>query len=147
MHFSTRTPSHFPRVKPDLHSQPRSLPHAIPHPRARPRLLRGKGRSPWCTEPGAVILISDGKHATAGVSNSGVPIGIDMDALTEGARGAVGAELCGKPFRWDQRLFSLILGGRAEGGRGEGGGGLVGGGGGIGYALSATETVLKVRGE
>ena len=77
-----------------------------------------------------------------------MPIGIDMDALTEGARGAVGAELCGKPFRWDQRFFSLLLGGRAEGGGGEGGRGLGGGGGGgIGYALSATETVLKVGGE
>lgn len=122
------------------------LPHAITPPRP-PTPLRGKGRSPWCTEPGAVILISDGKHATAGVSNTGVPIGIDMDALTEGARGAVGAELCGKPFRWDQRFFSLLLGGRAEGGGGEGGRGLGGGGGGIGYALSATETVLKVGGE
>lgn len=85
-----------------------------------------------------VILITDGENATAGVSNTGVPIGIDMNALAEGAKGAIGAELCGKPFRWDQRLFALILG------RGAGGDG---GGGGIGYAMSPMQTMLKVGGE
>eukprot|EP00752_Nemacystus_decipiens_P009507 g8498.t1 len=91
----------------------------------------GKGRSPWRTEPGAVILITDGKNVTAGVgatdAGSGMggmpmarpgPTPLDMDAIAHGARGAVGAELCGKPFRWDQRLFSVVLGSGAAGGSG-----------------------------
>lgn len=106
---------------------------------------RGKGRSPWCTEPGAVILITDGKNAFANIDpdqepdDSDPPVGagsahpihpphvamgvgqgdvrakqqhqaLNMNAVAEAASSAVGSELCGKPFRWDQRLFTLMIG-------------------------------------
>ncbi|CAN0118847.1 unnamed protein product, partial [Hapterophycus canaliculatus] len=85
----------------------------------------GKGRCPWRTEPGAVVLLTDGKNAAGAVNaqDSGMGTGmgmgmgmprassaLDMDTIAEGARGAVDGELCGKPFRWDQRLFTVILG-------------------------------------
>lgn len=105
----------------------------------------GKGRSPWCTEPGAVILITDGKNAFANIDpdqepdDSDPPVGagsahpihpphvamgvgqgdvrakqqhqaLNMNAVAEAASSAVGSELCGKPFRWDQRLFTLMIG-------------------------------------
>lgn len=56
-------------------------------------------------------MITDGKNATAGVDSSGQPRTVDIEAVAEGARGGVGAELCGKPFRWDQRLYTLVIGG------------------------------------
>ncbi|CAM9727526.1 unnamed protein product, partial [Ectocarpus sp. 13 AM-2016] len=85
----------------------------------------GKGRSPWRTEAGAVILITDGKNATAGTTaDNGMAMGmgigmgmptaasmLSMEAIGQGASRAVGGELCGKPYRWDQRLFTVILGG------------------------------------
>eukprot|EP00903_Cladosiphon_okamuranus_P006689 g6529.t1 len=119
----------------------------------------GKGRSPWRTEPGAVILITDGKNVTAassaaagaadaglgmgGMPRPGAPTPLDMDAIAQGARGAVGAELCGKPFRWDQRLFSVILGSRGGGGGGADGAGAGGFVGGIGGASEATVEALR----
>lgn len=46
---------------------------------------------------------------------------LDMDDIAQGAKDAVGAGLCGKPFRWDQRLFSVMLGSGGGGGGSEGG--------------------------
>lgn len=129
-----------------------SLPPAkLPPP--NPDTQRGKGRSPWRTEAGAVILITDGNNATAGVTVDnvmamGMGMGmrtaasmLSMEAIGQGASGAVGGELCGKPYRWDQRLFTVILGG--AGGGGEGGTGM-----GVGRADGggvSAETVMALR--
>lgn len=100
-------------------------------------MFRGKGRSPWCTEPGAVVLITDAKNAAAGFP-------LDMDAVAKSAQGVVGAELCGKPFRWDQRLFTLVIGGRKGGIQG-GVGGVFEGGTGVGGETAVAIEALKVR--
>lgn len=129
-----------------------SLPPAkLPPP--TPVARRGKGRSPWRTEAGAVILITDGNNATAGVTadngmamamGMGMPTAasmLSMEAIGQGASGAVGGELCGKPYRWDQRLFTVILGG--AGGGGKGGAGM-----GVGRADGGgvpAETVMALR--
>lgn len=84
------------------------------------------------------MLVTDAVNATAGVKDSGEQRTLDMDAVAEGAKGAVGAELCGKPFRWDQRLFTIVVGegrGGSDGGVGDGG---------LGRATSTTEAALKV---
>lgn len=146
---------------------------------------RGKGRCPWCTEPGAVVLITDGKNAFMDFSTSGSVDGseafttddegdddgdeigsqakrnggslhggegrtrrmpLTMDAVgIAAASSAVGSELCGKPFRWDQRLFTLLI--RS----GDGGKGIDGEGGDPDIMSpdfdEAAIMALKVRGE
>lgn len=34
---------------------------------------------------------------------------LDMDAVAATFNSSVGSELCGKPFRWDQRLYTLLV--------------------------------------
>lgn len=108
-------------------------------------VFRGKGRSPWCSEPGAVVLISDGKNASAGAEDCDEPRSLDMNTVKAWASGAIGSDLCGKPFRWDQRLFALMLGG------GSGGDGVeVTAGddrGGLGWDALETQAALKVSPE
>ncbi|CAB1109895.1 unnamed protein product [Ectocarpus sp. CCAP 1310/34] len=66
---------------------------------------------------------------------------LSMEAIGQGASGAVGGELCGKPYRWDQRLFAVILGG--AGGGGEGGTGM--GVGRVDGGRVPAETVMALR--
>ena len=95
------------------------------------------------------MLISDGKNATAGAGESNEPRTLDMRTVAAWASGAIGADLCEKPFRWDQRLFALVLGGGGGGGEGEeeeevevtaGEGGV-----GLGWDALEIQASLKVR--
>lgn len=62
----------------------------------------GQGRCPFYLEPSVIIVITDGGK----LSNSG---GI-QDTLTLPMHSFVpGSELTKEPFRWDQRLFALVL--------------------------------------
>ena len=62
----------------------------------------GQGRCPFYLEPSVIIVITDGGK----LSNS---TGI-QDALTLPMHSSVpGSELTKEPFRWDQRLFALVL--------------------------------------
>lgn len=62
----------------------------------------GQGRCPYFLEPSIIIVITDGGR----LSNSG---GIH-DELTLPKQSTVpGSDLTKEPFRWDQRLFALVL--------------------------------------
>jgi integrator complex subunit 6 len=62
----------------------------------------GLGRSPFYVEPSIIIVITDGGRLS---SASGV-----QEELTLPMHSSVpGSELTKEPFRWDQRLFALVL--------------------------------------
>lgn len=62
----------------------------------------GQGRSPCLLEPSIVLLITDGgkTSTTLGVHNE---FNLPMNFAVPGS------ELTREPFRWDQRLFALVL--------------------------------------
>ncbi|XP_041482664.1 integrator complex subunit 6-like isoform X1 [Lytechinus variegatus] len=62
----------------------------------------GQGRNPFYLEPAIVIAITDGHRLS---SNSGVQdeLSLPMSHVLPGS------ELTREPFRWDQRLFALVL--------------------------------------
>ncbi|KAM3861732.1 integrator complex subunit 6 [Diretmus argenteus] len=62
----------------------------------------GQGRNPFFLEPAIIIAITDGSKLT---SNSGVQDELHLPLTTP----LPGSELTKEPFRWDQRLFSLVL--------------------------------------
>lgn len=62
----------------------------------------GQGRCPFYLEPSIIILITDGgrySHRNGTDSQLSLPLNVNIP----------GAKLTKEPFRWDQRLFSLIL--------------------------------------
>lgn len=62
----------------------------------------GQGRCPFYLEPSIIILITDGgrySHRNGIDTTLSLPLNINLP----------GAKLTKEPFRWDQRLFSLIL--------------------------------------
>ncbi|PRP81377.1 hypothetical protein PROFUN_11064 [Planoprotostelium fungivorum] len=59
------------------------------------------GRQPWMMEPANIIVLTDGGSLT---SHTGV-----TDQLTIPTTPYPGSELTYEPFRWDQRLFTVIL--------------------------------------
>ncbi|KAL6052168.1 Integrator complex subunit 6 [Balamuthia mandrillaris] len=61
----------------------------------------GQGRIPWYIEPAVIILLTDGEALT---TSNGV-----LNALTLPLTPLAGSELTAEPFRWDQRLFTIIL--------------------------------------
>ncbi|XP_063719725.1 integrator complex subunit 6-A-like [Symsagittifera roscoffensis] len=61
----------------------------------------GMGRNPWYLEPTLVLCLTDG-HAFS--SNKGPDI-----ELTLPLSSVRGSELTSEPYRWDQRVFSLVL--------------------------------------
>eukprot|EP01041_Mallomonas_annulata_P009658 gene9658-20085_t len=61
----------------------------------------GLGRCPWLTDPGIIILLTDG------ISSSLKDIVLSKPAGT-------GGEFTMEPFRWDQRFFSLVINGGLE---------------------------------
>lgn len=70
----------------------------------------GQGRCPFYLEPSIIILVTDGgrySHRNGIDSQLSLPLNINIP----------GAKLTKEPFRWDQRLFSLIL--RMPGHRGD----------------------------
>ncbi|XP_053733749.1 integrator complex subunit 6 [Synchiropus splendidus] len=62
----------------------------------------GQGRNPFFLEPAIIIAITDGNKLT---SSSGVQDELHLPLTTP----LPGSELTKEPFRWDQRLFSLVL--------------------------------------
>uniref|UniRef100_A0A8C5CXA3 Integrator complex subunit 6 n=1 Tax=Gadus morhua TaxID=8049 RepID=A0A8C5CXA3_GADMO len=62
----------------------------------------GQGRNPFFLEPSIIIAITDGNKLTSG---SGVQDELHLPLTTP----LPGSELTKEPFRWDQRLFSLVL--------------------------------------
>ncbi|CAN7996730.1 unnamed protein product [Ixodes hexagonus] len=62
----------------------------------------GQGRCPFYLEPSILVVITDGSRLS---SSAGV-----HDELTLPMHSAVpGSELTKEPFRWDQRMFALVL--------------------------------------
>ncbi|XP_026127718.1 integrator complex subunit 6-like [Carassius auratus] len=62
----------------------------------------GQGRNPFFLEPAIIVAITDGSKLT---SSSGVHDELHLPLTTP----LPGSELTKEPFRWDQRLFSLVL--------------------------------------
>ncbi|XP_013879592.1 integrator complex subunit 6 [Austrofundulus limnaeus] len=62
----------------------------------------GQGRNPFFLEPSVIITITDGNRLT---NSSGVPDELHLPLNSPLA----GSELTKEPFRWDQRLFALVL--------------------------------------
>ncbi|XP_052005025.1 integrator complex subunit 6-like [Xyrauchen texanus] len=62
----------------------------------------GQGRNPFFLEPAIILAITDGNKLT---SSSGVQDELHLPLTTP----LPGSELTKEPFRWDQRLFSLVL--------------------------------------
>ncbi|XP_067853444.1 integrator complex subunit 6 isoform X3 [Heptranchias perlo] len=61
-----------------------------------------KGRNPFFLEPSVIITISDGSKMT---NNGGVQEELHLPLNSP----LPGSELTKEPFRWDQRLFALVL--------------------------------------
>ncbi|KAK9517728.1 hypothetical protein VZT92_023074 [Zoarces viviparus] len=62
----------------------------------------GQGRNPFFLEPSVIITITDGNKLT---HSSGVPDELHLPLNSP----LSGSELTKEPFRWDQRLFALVL--------------------------------------
>ncbi|KAJ8255583.1 hypothetical protein COCON_G00194470 [Conger conger] len=62
----------------------------------------GQGRNPFFLEPSIIITITDGSRLTG---SSGVQDELHLPLITP----LPGSELTKEPFRWDQRLFALVL--------------------------------------
>ncbi|XP_053295012.1 integrator complex subunit 6 [Pleuronectes platessa] len=62
----------------------------------------GQGRNPFFLEPSIIIAITDGNKLTSG---GGVQDELHLPLTTP----LPGSELTKEPFRWDQRLFALVL--------------------------------------
>uniref|UniRef100_A0A8B9GXJ3 Integrator complex subunit 6 n=1 Tax=Astyanax mexicanus TaxID=7994 RepID=A0A8B9GXJ3_ASTMX len=62
----------------------------------------GQGRNPFFLEPAIIVAITDGSKLT---STCGVQDELHLPLTTP----LPGSELTKEPFRWDQRLFSLVL--------------------------------------
>lgn len=65
--------------------------------------MYGLGRAPYYFEPAMIIVITDGSSLT---SQAGVAPTLELPMQNNIVPGA---ELTREPFRWDQRLFSLVL--------------------------------------
>ena len=63
----------------------------------------GQGRSPFYLEPAVIISLTDGCHFST-MTGIQKDIHLPMDAAM-----VPGSELTKEPFRWDQRLFSIVL--------------------------------------
>uniref|UniRef100_T1J717 VWFA domain-containing protein n=1 Tax=Strigamia maritima TaxID=126957 RepID=T1J717_STRMM len=62
----------------------------------------GQGRCPFYLEPSVIIVITDGGNLS---TNTGVQEELNLPMHPN----IPGSELTREPFRWDQRLFSLVL--------------------------------------
>ncbi|KAL0985605.1 hypothetical protein UPYG_G00159340 [Umbra pygmaea] len=62
----------------------------------------GQGRNPFFLEPSIIVAITDGNKLT---SSAGVQDELHLPLTTP----LPGSELTKEPFRWDQRLFALVL--------------------------------------
>ncbi|KAM5146847.1 integrator complex subunit 6-like isoform 1-T1 [Mantella aurantiaca] len=62
----------------------------------------GQGRNPFFLEPSILITITDGNKLT-------IPSGVQEELHLPLNSPLPGSELTKEPFRWDQRLFALVL--------------------------------------
>ncbi|XP_054712278.1 integrator complex subunit 6-like [Uloborus diversus] len=62
----------------------------------------GQGRCPFYLEPSIIIVITDGGRLTT-------TLGVQEELNLPMHSSVPGSELTKEPFRWDQRLFSLVL--------------------------------------
>lgn len=62
----------------------------------------GQGRCPYFLEPSVIIVITDGGKLTNS-SNVQEELNLPMHSYVPGS------ELTKEPFRWDQRIFALVL--------------------------------------
>ncbi|XP_068107064.1 integrator complex subunit 6-like isoform X4 [Hyperolius riggenbachi] len=62
----------------------------------------GQGRNPFFLEPSILITITDGSKLT-------IPSGVQEELHLPLNSPLPGSELTKEPFRWDQRLFALVL--------------------------------------
>lgn len=62
----------------------------------------GQGRCPFYLEPSVIVVITDGGQLST-------PQGIQTELQLNMHPNIPGSELTREPFRWDQRLFSLVL--------------------------------------
>ncbi|KAK6195809.1 hypothetical protein SNE40_001162 [Patella caerulea] len=63
----------------------------------------GQGRCPFYLEPAVIIVITDNSPLTS-TSSVQLQLNLPMDTAVPGS------ELTKEPFRWDQRIFGLVLG-------------------------------------
>lgn len=65
--------------------------------------MYGHGRAPYYLEPSMIVVITDGSSLT---HQAGVQQTLELPMQNNSVPGS---ELTREPFRWDQRLFSLVL--------------------------------------
>jgi len=71
--------------------------------------MYGQGRYPYYLEPAVIVVVTDGGKLTT-VNTVQRELNLPMTAGAGGGMSGVpGAELTREPFRWDQRLYALVL--------------------------------------
>jgi len=69
--------------------------------------MYGQGRYPYYLEPAVIVVVTDGGKLTTA---SAVQPDLSLPGTGMGGMAGVpGAELTREPFRWDQRLYALVL--------------------------------------
>ena len=72
--------------------------------------MYGQGRYPYYLEPAVIVVVTDGgKLTTAGTVQRDLILPMGGTGTMGGMAGVPGAELTREPFRWDQRLYALVL--------------------------------------
>ena len=72
--------------------------------------MYGQGRYPYYLEPAVIVVVTDGgKLTTATTVQRELNLPMTAGAGMGGMSGVPGAELTREPFRWDQRLYALVL--------------------------------------
>uniref|UniRef100_A0A2R5LEQ1 Putative dead box rna helicase n=1 Tax=Ornithodoros turicata TaxID=34597 RepID=A0A2R5LEQ1_9ACAR len=62
----------------------------------------GQGRCPFYLEPSIIVVLTDGQRLSS-------PAGIHEELMLPMHSSVSGSELTKEPFRWDQRIFALVL--------------------------------------
>lgn len=71
--------------------------------------MYGQGRYPYYLEPAVIVVVTDGgKLTTASTVQRDLTLPMGGTGMG-GMSGVPGAELTREPFRWDQRLYALVL--------------------------------------
>jgi len=71
--------------------------------------MYGQGRYPYYLEPAVIVVVTDGgKLTTANTVQRELTLPMTAGAVG-GMSGVPGAEMTREPFRWDQRLYALVL--------------------------------------
>ena len=65
--------------------------------------MYGQGRYPFYLEPAVIVVMTDGGRLTSAGGAVQAELNLPMFSTVPGA------ELTREPFRWDQRLYALVL--------------------------------------